>query len=157
MKSDDPRGYDGLESKVGRVRFLLDNWDNIWGPFVGSAFGGGGSGLPPGLSLLAKHPGVKELARCLDRLERHDVTMFRHVKAYRCGIEWRCTTKNVRVKRPRGKGFEIVPRRVREPLVPSWVDLKKVSDGERFLAREFRGEIFIPDELWDSWRKPAAA
>ena len=151
------RGYEDLQTRIGRVRFLLDNWEIIWSPFVGSAMSGGGSGLPPGLSLLAKHPGVKELDRCLRRLERHDVRLFRHVKAYRCGVEWRNVTRQVRVKRSRGKGYEIVPRRIREPLTPSWVSLDRVDEAERFLAAEFQGEVFIPDELWDAYRRPAVA
>ena len=124
---------------------------------MGSALGGGGSGLPPGLSLLAKHPGVKELDRCLGQLLAHDVMAFRHVKAYRCGVEWRCVTKQVRVKRPRGKGYEVVQRRLREPIIPPWVSLGRVDEGERFLTDEFQGEVFLPDELWDAYRKPAVA
>lgn len=155
--SDDPRGYQSLETRTGRVRFLLDHWDAIWGPFVGSAMSGGGSGYPPALSELARHPGVKELDRCLRGLEAHDLQAFRHLKAYRCSVEWRCTWKTVRVKRPRGKGYEIVQRRVREPLVPSWVSLKRVDEGEKFLVREFQGEIFLPDELWEAWKRPAVA
>lgn len=157
LQVDDPRGYEGLETRLGRVRFLLDSWDVIWGPFVGSAFGGGGSGLPPGLSLLARHSGVRELDRALGVLERSDLSSFRHVKAYRCGVEWRCTWRQVRVRRPRGKGYEVVQRRVREPIVPSWVDVRKVAAGEAFLSGEFRGEVFVPDELWDAWHRPAVA
>lgn len=155
--ADDPRGYQNLDTKTGRVRFLLDNWDAIFGPFVGSALGGSGSGLPPMLSKMAHHPSVTELDRCLQRLERHDIGAFRHVKAYRCGVEWRCVTKTVRRRRARGKGYEMAPHRVREPLVPAWVNLSRVDEGERFLVQEFQGEVYVPDELWMAWKRPAAA
>jgi hypothetical protein len=152
----DPRGYEHLESRLGRVRFLLDNWDVIWGPFLSGAGRGGGSGLPPMLSRMAGHPSVVELDRCLTVLEETDLPTLRHVKAYRCGVEWRCVTKHVRAKRSRGKGFEMVERRVREPIVPAWVDPVRVFHGETFLVSEFGGEVFVPDELWDAWRRPAA-
>lgn len=107
------------------------------------------------LSRMARHPSVQELDRCLSRLEREDVQTFRHVKAFRCGVEWRCVTRNVRVKRPRGKGYEVTERRVREPLVPAWVDRVRVADGERFLVSEFQGEVFVPDDLYKAWKSPA--
>jgi hypothetical protein len=97
------------------------------------------------------------LERALRVLEGVDVRSFRHVKAYRCGVEWRCVDRLVRVRRPHGKGFEVVVRRVREPLVPGWVDPVRVLAGERFLVGEFRGEVFVPDELWKAWNSPAMA
>jgi hypothetical protein len=156
-RADDPRGFEKLETRVGRVRFLLDNWDLIWGPFVSGGGSGGGSGLPPMLSRMASHPSVKELDRCMSVLGGADPVVLRHLKAYRCGVEWRCVWKTMRVKRPRGKGYEVVQRRVREPIVPAWVDRKKVSTAESRLVREFQGEVFVPDELWDAWRRPAVA
>jgi hypothetical protein len=62
----------------------------------------------------------------------------------------------VKAKRARGRGWELVERRIREPLVPDWVDPRRVEEGERFLTREFHGEVFVPDELWDAYRRPAA-
>jgi hypothetical protein len=109
------------------------------------------------LGKMARHPSVVELARCLDELERVDPPAFRHVKSYRCGTEWRNVTRKQKVKRPRGKGFELVDRRVREPIVPRWIDHALVASGERWLSVRFRGEVFIPEELWDAWTKPIAA
>lgn len=146
-----------MDTRLGRIRFLLDSWDTIWGPFVGSEFGSSGSGLPPMLSKMAHHPSVEELDRCLRELEKTDLAAFRHAKAYRCGVEWRCVTRSVRVKRSRGKGYEVLDRRVREPIVPSWIDPAKVRDAEAALSAAFQGEVFVPDELWDAWRRPAVA
>jgi hypothetical protein len=155
--TDDPRGFERLETQIGRVRFLLDNWDAIWGPFVSGGGAGGGSGLPPMLSKMASHPSVLELDRCLSELGRTDPVVLKHLKAYRVGVEWRCVTKKVKRRRARGKGFEMVDYRVREPIVPSWVDRKKVSDAESRLVSEFSGEVFVPDELWVAWKRPAMA
>jgi len=158
VPAEDPRGYQHLETRLGRIRFLLDNWENIWGPFLSGAGGGGGSGLPPMLSRMASHPSVVELARCLDALHASEPTVFRHLKAFRCGVEWRNVTRFQRVRRHRGKGYDLKEVRVREPIVPSWVDLGRVAAGEQWLASEFGGgEVFLPDELWDAYRRPAVA
>lgn len=109
------------------------------------------------LNKMAHHGSVRELDRCLHVLERTDVTSFRHLKAYRCAVEWRCVDRPTRVRRPRGKGYEIVVRRVREPIIPSWVSRSKVDDAEARIVSEFNGEVFVPDELWDAWRRPAMA
>lgn len=109
------------------------------------------------LGRMANHPSVLELDRCLTVLRDTDGVAFRHVKAYRVGVEWRNVTRWVRTRRLRGKGFELVERRVKEPIVPSWVSREAVQRGEDRLVSEFQGEVYLPDELWDAWHKPIAA
>ena len=155
---DDLRGYEGLETRLGRVRFLLDHWSVIFDPDCVSPWGspGDGSGVAL-LPLMSRHPSVRELDRVLGLLFRVDAGDYRHLRAYRCGVEWRTVDRLVRVRRPHRRGFEVVSRRVREPVVPSWVRPGRVERGERFCVDKFRGEVFVPDELWDAWHRPAVA
>jgi len=145
--------------KLERVRHLLDNWDFIFsGATTSEPFGfvsGTPSSRPPGkLSDAARHPSVKEMERCLRLLASASPGDYRHLKAYRCGAEWRCVDTWRRVKLPSGK-YDWVQHRVSERIVPRWLKPERVAAGEAFIVRVFRGEVFIPDELWPTFA-PAA-
>ena len=105
---------------------------------------------------MAHHTSVLELDRCLLLLQAHALCQFQHLKAYH-NAEWRIRTDKVKRRRPSGKGFETVEIRRRDRIQPRWVRLEKVRNGQQFLAASFRGEVFIPSELWDALRTPAVA
>lgn len=142
-------------TKHDRIVYLLDHWDEIFDPNVTSPKGspsGGGVALMPRMS---RHPSVVELVRCLHALQTVAPRQHDHLKAYYCA-EWRIRVDTIRRKRPGGK-FESQEVRRRERVVPRWVRLEKVRRGEAVLVESFRGEVFIPDELWDALTKPIAA
>lgn len=143
---------DEQKRALERVRFLLDHWDAIFDgspssePFVSvsSSF----SSSPPGqLPDEARHHTIKELERCLRLLAAACPGDYRHLKAFRCGAEWRNVDTWRRVKLPSGK-YDWVPDRIRERIVPRWLKPERVAAGESFIVRVFRGEIFIPDDLY---------
>jgi len=143
-------------TRIQKIQYLLEQWDAI--------FDGAASSTRPGESLglrllpaMANHPSVKELDRCLILLQEHAPKQYQHLKSYHCGSEWRIQTIHVRKRRPSGKGFETVEIRQRQKLYPRWIVLEKVRRGEQFLSDRFRGEVFIPDELWNALHKPAMA
>lgn len=140
---------------LARIRFLLDHWDAIFDgspssePFVSisSSF----SSSPPGkMPPEASEVSVKELARCLNLLASACPGDYRHLKAYRCAAEWRNVDTWRRVKLPSGR-YDFVQRRVRERIVPRWLNPARVLAGEKFLCRVFRGEIFLPDDLYKAF------
>ena len=147
--------YDSATSEqtLDRLRFLLDHWDAIWDgspspePF-GAIRGSSAGSRPPGrLPEEASHPTIKELCRCLSLLASASPGDYRHLKAYRCAAEWRNVDTWRRVKLPSGK-YDWVEHRVSERIVPNWIKPERVEAGERFLVRVFRGEIFLPDDLY---------
>jgi hypothetical protein len=151
-------------SRLEKIRFLLDHWDDI---FDASASGFGASSDPLGITLLprmANHPSVKELDRCLRLLRTAAPGDYRHLMTYRC-CEWRNVTEVVPRKLVNSKKREMVPQRVRRRVLPSWMPFDprpdyvppRVKRGEQFLADKFRGEVFIPAELWDALHTPAMA
>jgi hypothetical protein len=144
-----------------RVRFLLDHWDAIFDGSpsseefvsVSSSF----SSSPPGrLPDEASHFTIKELERCLRLLLSACPGDYRHLKAYRCGAEWRNVDTWRRVKLPSGK-YDWVPDRVRERVVLKWVRPERVEAAERFIVRAFSGEIFLPDDLYKAFTGQPAA
>ena len=96
-----------------------------------------------------------ELENCLRTLHDAEPDLFRHLKAYRCNVEWRNVDAYVRVRLPSGK-WDTVESRSRSRIVPRWVSFTKVCRAEDRLVQLFRGEIFVPDELWKSLMAPAA-
>jgi len=142
-----------------RIRWLLDHWDAIFdGSPSSEPFGvvgpSAGSKRPGKLPRMAHHSSVKELERCLVLLASANPGDYRHLKTYRCGAEWRCVDTWERIKLPSGR-YDWVPIRKRERIVPRWIRPERVLAGERFLCRVFRGEVFIPDDLWEAF-VPAA-
>lgn len=144
-------------SKLERIQFLLDRWDEIFDPSVTSpavGVAGGGSGIPL-LPQMARHSSVVELARCLEALRQERPALYQHLKFYRCNCEWRQVRAMIRVRLTSGRWDEI-PGWKRERIVPRWISLSYVSRAEEFLASVFRGEVFIPKELWDGLTRPIA-
>jgi hypothetical protein len=141
-------------SKLARIRYLLDHWEDIFDPGGTSAFGspGDGSGSPM-MPLMSRHRSVLELERCLRVLAVEAPSQLSHLKAYHCA-EWRIRVDHVRVKRPRRQGgkamSELVETRTRERIVPSWVRLEKVRRAEDRLVVVFRGRVEIPEDLSDA-------
>lgn len=145
-------------SKLERIRYLLDQWDSIYDPNTTAPFGTPGDGTGVALlPLMAHHPSVLELSRCLQLLYHAAPGDYRHLKAFRCGVEWRIRTDHIRKRRPSGKGFEIVEVRSRAKITPAWLNMNRVHNAEAFLEDKFRGEVFIPAELWDALHTPAVA
>jgi hypothetical protein len=142
-------------NRLERIQYLLDNWDNIFDPNVTSPLGTGSSVKVGALMpKMASHPSVIELARCLRILHQYAPVQHAHLKAYRCGVEYRLVDTTVKVKGANGK-LKDVPQRVQERIVPSWVRLEKVRRAEHFLACAFHGDVEIPKDLWDALHLPA--
>jgi hypothetical protein len=144
-----------------RIRFLLDQWDAIFDGSPSSeqlvSISSSFSSRPPGrLPDEAKHQTIKELERCLRLLASASPGDYRHLKAYRCGAEWRCVDTWRRVKLPSGK-YDWVPDRIREKIAPRWLKPERVLAGELFILRVFRGEIFLPDDLYKAFTGQQAA
>ena len=139
-----------------RIQFLLDRWDDIFAPNMASSLSGltgGGSGLEPRLPVMAHHRSVRELDRCLGVLVERAPTLYRHLKAYRCNAEWRQVKAKIKFRGPNGRevggdGWK------KERIVPSWISLKSVRLAEDLLVAVFRGDVFIPDDLWNGLTKP---
>lgn len=141
-------------SKREKIVHLLERWDVIFDPGGTSPSGspGDGSGSPL-LPVMSRHRSVVELARCLAVLGVEAPVQLAHLKAFHCA-EWRIRVDHVRVRRPRRQGgggkSELVEKRVRARVVPSWVRLEKVRSAEDRLVELFRGQVDIPEELWDA-------
>lgn len=141
-----PRSSVRQMTKRERVEFLLDHYEDFFlGTSAQASVAAGDEGNVPLLPLMSRHPSVRELLRCLLLLQAHAPSQFQHVKAFYTA-EWR--TRDVVVKARKGK--PLGPRRVRERVVPSWVRAQKVRLGVDFVASQFRGEVFIPNELMEA-------
>lgn len=142
-------------TKRDKIVYLLDHWDDLFDPNVTSPQGSPGDGSGVGLMpAMCHHPSVRELERCLGLLRVSAPVQFSHLMATHTA-EWRIRVDLVRVRRERGL-TELVERRVRERLVPRWVDAGKVARGHRSLVEAFRGSPSIPDDLWDALTLSAA-
>lgn len=141
------------KEKLERVRYLLDNWDAIFdGAPSSEPFGliirsAPGPSSPGKLPEMAEHGSVKELERCLRLLAGACPGDYRHLRAFRCGAEWRGSYRWVRIKLPSGR-HDIVQQRTTERIVPCWINPIRVLNGEKFLCHVFRGSVSIPDELY---------
>lgn len=145
--------------KRERIQFLLDRWDDIFAPSLpslmasGPVSGSASSMSPKPLPAMASHASVKELARCLEALLSASPGDYRHLKTYRCGAEYRQVRAMIRVKLHSGR-YDGIPGWKRERLVPRWINAQRVERAEAFIERLFRGEVFIPRELWDGLMRP---
>lgn len=144
-------------SKLEKLQYLLDMWDTIHDPNACSPLGtpGDGSGVAL-MPLMAHHPSVLELGRTLGLLLWASPGDYRHLVAYR-QCEWRVQWVPTRIRGPRGKLIQGDPKPERRRVLPSWINMQRVRDGEAFLEAKFRGEVFIPDELWAALNTPAVA
>ena len=148
-------------NKLCRIRHILDHWQDIfdpsvtstWATFTGLASVAPGSRTPTPLPRMASHPSVRKIERALTALAEREPALVRHLKAYRCNAEWRCKDTWVVVRLPSGKQ-DIVERRVREKIVPSWIKRDKVDKAETLLNRLVRGDVSIPEDLWHALTKP---
>ena len=136
-------------TKLEKIRYLLDHWDDIHNPPLSSSApgrrGGGGNALLP---LMAGDRSVRELVRCLGVLKVSAPVQYAHLMAHHTA-EWRIRVDHVRKLRSKGL-TELVEVRTRERLVPSWVRAQKVTLAHRSLVAGFRGPVDIPAELWDA-------
>lgn len=154
---DNPEEWD----KFCRVRYLLDHWQDIFSPSLTSTwstFTGGGkqkqeSRTPSPLPEMAGHSSVRKIERALTMLADREPVLARHLKAYRCNAEWRCTDSWVVRRLPSGKR-DIVEERIREKIVPNWVSLRKVERAELLLMKFVSGDVYIPQDLWRALTKP---
>lgn len=148
-------------NKLDRIVYLLDHWQDIfdpsvtstWGTFTGISGTSTESRSPSPLPRMASHPSVRKIERSLTVLADREPVLARHLKAYRCNAEWRTADKWLVRRLPSGKR-DIVEQRVREKIVPKWVERQKVSLAELRLARLIRGDVYIPMELWRALTKP---
>ena len=143
-------------TKLEKIRFLLDSRDVIFDPNCVAPFGspGDGSGVPL-MPLMARHPSVVELERTLRLLFAANPGDYRHLAAYRWASEWRVVWVPTWIRGPHGKRIAGEPKPERRRILPPWLSQLRVTRAEAFLVERFRGEVFIPDELWDSLVKPA--
>ena len=146
-----------VSEQMRKLQFLLDHWDAIFDgsisseePFAAISKSSFSSSIPGRLPDEAHHPTIKELERCLRLLASACPGDYRHLKAFRCGAEWRNVDTWRRVKLPSGK-YDWVEHRVSERLVPRWLRPERVLAGEKFILRVFRGEIFLPDDLYKAF------
>jgi len=156
-------------SKLEKIRFLLDHWHDIFDAGLTRNMEGSrstpSSRAPGHMTPMARHSSVAELENCLRTLHDTEPELFKHLKAYRCNVEWRNVDAHVRVRLPSGK-WDTIETRSRSRLVPRWVDVElnklgevvggKVYRAELHLVMLFRGEVFIPDALWKGLTAPAA-
>ena len=144
-------------SKLDKIRYLLDQWAVIHDPDVCSQFGAPGDGSGVALMpLMSRHPSVLELGRTLGLLLWANPGDYRHLIAYR-QCEWRVVWVPTRIRGPRGKFIAGDPKPERRRVLHTWVDRRRVDRAESFLEEKFKGEVFIPDELWDALNAPAVA
>lgn len=152
------RTYDDVHpakwTKRQRIQFLLDRWGDIFEPDIASSLSasGGGSGLDAALPKMAHHWSVVELLRCMRLLAQTDLSAHNHLKAFRCSAEWRQVRAMIRVRLQSGRWDEI-PGWRRERIVPHWIDPRLVLRAEKALEESFRGDVFIPKDLWDGLTK----
>ena len=136
-------------SKLEKIRYLLDQWDTIFDPDATAPLGtpGDGTGVPL-MPLMASHASVVELQRCLELLLTANPGDYRHLKCFHVGVETRIVWRPTMIRGPRGKLVPGDPKPKRVPIIPAWIDKKRVERGEQFLEEKFRGEVFIPDDLY---------
>jgi hypothetical protein len=144
------------DRRLENIRFLLDQWDAIWCPLNGPSGVRGDGGSLALLPTVAGHRSVRELERVLRLLFVAAPGDYRHLKAYRCDVEWRTTDRLRRRRRPRGHGFEIVQVRERERVLPRWLDMGRVYRAEDWLEAHFKGDPELPREMRDD-HPPAVA
>lgn len=148
-------------SKLDRLRYVLDHWQDIfdpgvtstWATFTGTSHQAPASKRPSPLPLMAGDLTVRKIERALTVLADREPVLARHLKAYRCNAEWRCKNEWQVVTLPSGKK-DIVERRVREKIVPRWVNLSSVAEAESLLLRLVRGDVSIPSDLWHALTRP---
>ena len=142
-------------SKIEKIQFLLDQWTTIHDPDVVSPFGSPGDGSGVALMpLMSRHPSVLELGRALGLLLWANPGDYRHLVAFRC-CEWRVVWVPTKIRGPHGKFVAGDPKPERRRVLRPWLDMGRVNRAESFLEDKFRGEVFIPAELWDSLTTPA--
>jgi len=147
-------------TKLDRIRYLLDHWQDIWdagvtstwATFTGISRVTTGSHSPTPLPRMAHHPTIRKIERALTTLADCEPVKVRHLKAYRCNAEWRCKDQLVLVRLPSGK-HDLVERRVRDKIVPRWVNLNYVTEAEQLLTKLVSGHAEIPPDLWKALTK----
>lgn len=142
-------------TKLEKIQYLLDHWDTIHDPNITAPAGGDGTGVAL-MPLMSRHPSVLELGRALGLLLWANPGDYRHLIAYH-QCEWRVCWVPTRIRGPHGKTIPGEPKPERRRILHPWVNMGRVTSGEAFLVAKFRGEVFIPDELWDSLHTPAVA
>lgn len=143
-----------------RLEYLLDHWQDIFDVSIGSADpqgterrpGNDYSKTPRPLPRMASDRSVKRVEYALNVLADREPVLVRHLKAYRCNAEWRTTDKWFARKLPSGKQ-EFAERRVREKIVPKWVDQRKVALAETLLLNFIHGDVSIPTVLYHALTK----
>lgn len=133
------------QSKRDKIVYLLDHWDDIYGPPV-SGYGRSTGTDSAHLSPMSRHPSVLELVRCLAVLKVEHKLWHDHLKAFH-GAEWSIHVRYSTKRRKGGKSEQVVLRdRVRRP--PQWVKAGYVRSGEFRLEELFVGDVSIPEPLY---------
>lgn len=136
-------------TKRERIEFLLDHWPDFFETLhTVDESGDHVEGAVTGMPKMSRHPSVVELGRAIAATRRHMPKKTAHLMAHYTS-EWRTTDKLERRRTKKGKQ-ETVTRRVRERVVPKWVRPRKVELAVIAVTAEFRGEVFIPDELLEA-------
>lgn len=143
-------------SKLDKIRYLLDQWDVIHDPNVTAPLGVSDGGSVALMPLMSRHASVLELGRVLGLLLWANPGDYRHLIAYR-QCEWRVVWVPTRIRGPHGKLMAGDPRPERRRVLHPWLKMARVHRAESFLEHKFRGDVFIPDELWHSLNCPGCA
>lgn len=145
-------------SNLDRVRFLLDKWSDIFEPDITSSLSEhrGGSGRDAEMSKMTRHPSVVELSLCLEKLRALEPALHGHLMAFRCNAEWRQVRSRIKVKLQSGREDTILGWK-KERIVPSWISFVKVRKAEDLVMELFRGDVWIPKDLWDGLVKPVSS
>ena len=135
-------------TKRERVEFLLDHWCDFWETLERSETMRGDPGeslsLMPAMS---RHPSVVELVWAITETRKVMPHQTAHMMAYYTA-EWRNTTQPMKRRTKKGK-VEVVNVRVRQRVLPMWIELPKVYAAVHVVTEVFRGEVFVPSELLD--------
>lgn len=152
------------KQKRQMIEQLLDHWEDFYLPSPSGVSSGDGESLGMAfVSGMSRYPSVVELARCLELTRRMAPRHYAHlIGFYRA--EWKTKTLTKRVRDAAGDyvskpilsrvhqedgTWELVPSRVRERVVPRWVEEKLVDRALDFLVGvwDFKVVLELPPAL----------
>lgn len=121
------------QQKRALIEQLMDHWEDFYLPSPSGVSTGDGESLGVAfVSGMSRYPSVAELGRCLGLCKRMAPRHYAHlVGFYRA--EWRTVTRLQKRRTQSGKTAE-EPTRVRERIVPRWVEEKLVDRALDFLV-----------------------
>lgn len=143
-----------------KILQLLDHWQDFFQPASSGQTTNTASDDTPSqtgvISSWASHKSVVELGRCLAVLRRMGPGHYRHLAGF-YDAEWRTTDRPVAARTIGGRKRTTKPVRVRERVVPGWVERRLVERGVDFVAGVWdvrgAGEPELPGGLYRAMRR----